>query len=81
MIISDDNVSSKAIWRNTFASVEARRCKRSSNQIAFFLIGIHSMQEWTATTKHVTRKISTKRLEYMGKLFRNNLLIKGVCWF
>ena len=29
----------------------------------FFLIGIHSMQSWTATTRHgVTRKRSTKRL-------------------
>ena len=31
--------------------------------IFFFLIGIHSMQCWTATTRYgVTRKINTKRL-------------------
>ena len=31
--------------------------------MSFFPIGIHTMQGWTATTRHgVTRKISTKRL-------------------
>ena len=46
----------------------------------FFLIGIHSMQGWTATTRHgVTRKRSTKRLERTGNLFRKNLQLKDVC--
>ena len=46
----------------------------------FFLIGIHSMQGWTASTRHgVTRKRSTKRLEHIGNQFRKNLQIKDVC--
>ena len=46
----------------------------------FFLIGIHSMQGWTATTRHgVTRKRSTKRLKHTGSLFRKNLQLIGVC--
>ena len=37
----------------------------------------HSMQGWTATTWHgVTRKRSTKRLEYTVNLFRKNLQLK-----
>ena len=45
-----------------------------------FLIGIHSMQGWAATTMHgVTRKRSTKRLEHTGNLFRKNLHLKDVC--
>ena len=40
----------------------------------FFLIGIHSMQAWAATTRHgVTKKGSTKRLDHTGNLFRKNL--------
>ena len=36
----------------------------------FFLIRIHSMQGWTATTRHgVTRKRSAKRLEHTRNLF------------
>ena len=46
----------------------------------FSLIGIHSMQGWTATMRHgVTRKRNTKRLRYTGNLFRKNLELKGVC--
>ena len=46
----------------------------------FFLIGIHSMQGWTATTRHgVTRKRSTKRLKHAGNLFRKNPQLLGVC--
>ena len=45
----------------------------------FFLIGIHSMQGWTATTWHgVTRKGNTKRLRQKGNLFRKNLQLKNV---
>ena len=48
----------------------------------FFLIGIHSMQGWTATTRHgVKRKRSTKRLKHTGNLFRRNLQLIGVCQF
>ena len=37
------------------------------------------MQDWTATTRHgVTRKISIKRLEHTGNLFRKNLQLKDV---
>ena len=43
----------------------------------FFLIGIHSFQSWTTTTRHgVTRKRNTKRLRHTGNLFRKNR-IKG----
>ena len=43
-------------------------------------IGIHSMQDWTATMRHgVTRKRSTKRLKQTGNLFRKNLKLKDVC--
>ena len=46
----------------------------------FFLIGIHSMQGSTVTTRHrVTRKRSTKRLKHTGNLFRKNLQLKAVC--
>ena len=46
----------------------------------FFLIGIDSMQGWTATTRHgVTRKRSTKRLKHTGNLFTKNLQLIGVC--
>ena len=46
----------------------------------FFLIGIHSMQGWTATTGHgITRKRNTKRLRHIGNLFRKNLQLKDVC--
>ena len=45
-----------------------------------FLIVIHSMQGWTATTRHVvTRKRNTKRLRHIGNLFRKNLHLKDVC--
>ena len=41
----------------------------TSLQCLFFLIGIHSVQDWRATTRHgVTRKRSTKRLQYTGNL-------------
>ena len=46
----------------------------------FFLIGIHSMQGWTATTRHgVTRKRSTKRLRDTGNFFWKNTHSIGVC--
>ena len=46
----------------------------------FFLIGIHSMQGCTATTRHrVKRKGGTKRLKHTGNLFRKNLQLKDIC--
>ena len=40
----------------------------SNKFINFFLIGSHSMQGWTATTRHgVTGKRSTKRLQHDRK--------------
>ena len=49
---------------------------------SFFLIGIHSMQDWAATTRHgVTKKRSTKRLNHTGNLFRKNLQLSGVWLF
>ena len=46
----------------------------------FFLIGIYSMQGWTATMRHgVTRKEAEKRLKDTENLFRKNLQLKDVC--
>ena len=43
----------------------------------YFLIGIHSMQAWTATTRYgVTRKRRIKRLKHTGNLFRKNLQLQ-----
>ena len=45
-----------------------------------FLIGIHSMQSSTATTRHgVTRNRSTKRLEHTENIFRKNMQVIVVC--
>ena len=50
-----------------------------SDQRQFFLIGIHSMQGWRATTRHgFTRKRNTKRLRHTWNLFRKNLKLKDV---
>ena len=44
------------------------------------LTGIHSMQCWTATTRHgVKRKTNKKRLRHTENLFRKNLQLKDVC--
>ena len=42
--------------------------KKSKRLLFFFFLNvIHSMQDWTATTRHgVTRKGSTKRLQHIG---------------
>ena len=49
-------------------------------KIIFFKIGIHSMQGWTATTRHgVTRKRNTKILRHTWNLFRKNLQLKDDC--
>ena len=42
--------------------------------LSAFFIGIHCMQDWTATTRHkVRRKRSAKRSKHTGNLFRKNL--------
>ena len=47
--------------------------------LLFILIGIHSKQGWTATTRHgVTRKRNTERLRHTGNLFRKNLQLKDL---
>ena len=41
--------------------------------VFFKKIGIHSMQGWTDTTRHVvTRKRSSKRFKHAGKLLERN---------
>ena len=46
----------------------------------FVLIGIHSMQGLTATTRHgVTRKEAQKILQGTENLFRKNIQLKDVC--
>ena len=55
-------------------------CKMIFFIFYFFLNWDHSMQGWTATTRHgVTRKKSTKRLHHTGNLFRKNLQLKDIC--
>ena len=45
----------------------------------FFLIGIHPMQGWTATTRHgVTKKKAQKRQQDTENLFRKNLQLNDV---
>ena len=47
--------------------------------LIFFLIGINSMQGWTATTRHgLTRKEAQKILQDTENLFRKNLQLKDV---
>ena len=56
--------------------------KKARNAINgyLFLIGIHSIQDWTVTTRHgVTRKRRTKRLKDTGYLFRKYIQLIGVC--
>ena len=48
--------------------------------VVIIITGIHSMQDWIATTRHgVTRKIRTKILTHIGNLLRKNLQLNGVC--
>ena len=48
--------------------------------VPFFLIGVHTMQDWTATTRHgVTKKEAQKRLQDTENLFKKNLQLKDVC--
>ena len=43
---------------------KTNKTRNNNSQVDFFLIGIHSMQGWTATMKHgVTRKEAQKRLQ------------------
>ena len=52
--------------------------KKTRNR--FFLIGVHSMQDWTAIRMHGVRgKRSTKTLKHTGNLFPKNLQLIGVC--
>ena len=56
------------------------KLKRFLKAVIYFLIGIHSMQDWAATTRHgATRERSIKRLKRTGNLFRKNLQLTGVC--
>ena len=61
----------RTMWNNCFKNI---------NFYFFFLIGIHSMQDRTATTRHeITRKEAQKRLQDIENLFRKNLQLKDVC--
>ena len=52
----------------------------SAKYVLLFLIGIYSMQGWTAATRHgVTRKEAQKWLQDTENLFRKNLQLKDVC--
>ena len=60
---------------------EAAVCRCSSKQLVFFaflLIGIHSMQDWTAITRHeVTRKRNTKKITAYRKSVYKEPTVKG----
>ena len=57
-----------------------KKVKNCAIDLHFFLIGIPSMQCWTATLGHgVTRKRCTKRSKHTGNLIRKNLQLKVVC--
>ena len=78
------NIISFCQWK--FSSVFGNRFMENIKvnmkytRIFFFLIGIHSIQGWTATTTHgVTRKETQKRLQDTENLFRKNLQLKDVC--
>ena len=63
------------------ATIKYNECNKIYNGCSYFLflflIRIHSMQGWTATTRHwLTRKRSTKRLKHTGNLFRKEPTVK-----
>ena len=45
----------------------------------FVLIGIHSMQGWTATKRHGFIKKRLQKFQDTENLFRKNLQLKAVC--
>ena len=57
----------------------------SEVKVGLFLIGIHSMHNWTSTMRHaVTRKRSTqigygKQEKHIGNRLKKNLQLKDVC--
>ena len=54
--------------------------RRNKNKKIFFLMGIHSMEGWTAFRSHgVTGKIITKRLKHTGNMVKKDLQLKCVC--
>ena len=64
----------------TFSNNKLLQKVRKVDTIRIFLIGIHSMQGLTETSRHgVKRKRSTKRLKHTGNLFRKNLQLKDIC--
>ena len=51
----------------------------TNSYLDFFLIGIHFIQDWIATTGYGVAKRGAKRLKCTGNLFRDNLQLIGVC--
>ena len=70
----------KQIYQFSLKTSPVISYKFMSDYLYFFLIGIHSMQGWAATTRHgVTRKEAQKGLQETENLFRKNLQLKDVC--
>ena len=75
------------VWKASGATIQGRREVEVGTLLLgidknnfFFLIRIHPMQGWTATTRQgVTRKKAQKRLQDTKNLFRKNLQLKDVC--
>ena len=66
--------------KNETPSSDSQNNNDKKNKRNLFLIGIYSMEDGNATTRHeVTRKRSTKRLKHTGNLFTRNLQLIGVC--
>ena len=64
----------------TLGNNELLQKVRNVDTTKLFLVGIHSMQGLTASTREgVTRKRSTKRLKHAGNLFIENLHLRDVC--
>ena len=65
----------KSLQKVTLKSLVLHKVHR----ICLFLIGIHSAQGWTATTRHgATKNGNTTRLKHTGNLFRKNLQLKDI---
>ena len=66
---------------STYLTVSFRASTKERRFGEDFLIGIHSMQRWTAISRHgVTRKRTIKRLKHTGKFFRKYCLFPPEKW-
>ena len=68
------------IYSLQFGFQQKHSTTHAMSNLTFVLIGIHSLQGWTATIRYgATIKRSTKRLKHTRNLFRKNRLLWGAC--